>query len=366
MIEPKPGIARIDPYVAGANTVPGVSRIVKLASNESALGPSPRALEAAAAAIQATARYPDPSAEAVRQALSAHYGLDASRIVTGAGSEYLLDLVTRCFAGPGDEVLFPEVSFPLYRILAHAAGATPVEAPVRDFTADVDALLAAVTERTRVVFLANPNNPTGTWIGREAVERLHAGLPDNVVLVLDSAYAEYVEDPAYTDGAQMVDAHENIVMTRTFSKMFGLASLRLGWAYGSPRIVDAISRPRLTFIASGPAQAAAVAALEDVDHTAKVLRHNNDWLAWMRRVVESLDYRPTDSAANFVFFQVPEEEGGAAAADAFLKRRGIISRLIGPANALRVTVGLEAENRAFVDALTAFRGESRRGAGGAV
>ena len=236
-LQPKPGILGITPYVGGESAIEGVDRIIKLASNEGALGPSPKAVEACREAAENLHRYPDGGCSALRSSLGDFYGLDPERIVCGAGSDELLDMLARAYAGPGDEVLFTEHGFLMYPIAAMGAGATPVKAPETNLHADVDALLDKVTDKTKIVYLANPNNPTGTYLPDTEVRRLRKGLPENVLLVIDAAYAEYVELDDYSAGAELVDECDNVVMTRTFSKIYGLASLRIGWGYGNKSII---------------------------------------------------------------------------------------------------------------------------------
>src|SRR5438067_13740939 len=238
---PGPGILDIAPYVGGESTVEGVERPIRLASNESALGPSPKAVAAYKALAGEMHRYPDGGAERLRAALGRHHGLDPARIVCGAGSDELIALLQRAYAGPGVEVLYSRHGFLMYSIGAMAVGATPVAVPERKLTADVDAILARVTERTRIVFIANPNNPTGTYLSINDMNRLHAGLPSNVVLAIDAAYAEFVNRNDYEPGVALVNRASNVVMLRTFSKIYALAGLRLGWAYCTPEIADVLN-----------------------------------------------------------------------------------------------------------------------------
>src|SRR5215831_12129622 len=226
---PRPGILDIAPYVAGEAKIVGVEKPIRLASNESALGPSAKAIAAFRSLAGEIHRYPDGSADELREAIARHHGLDPARIVCGAGSDELITLLLRSYAGPGDEVLYSRHGFLMYPINARAVGATPIAAPERELTTDVDALLARVTDRTRIVFIANPNNPTGTYIGAEAVARLHAGLPPSVLLAIDAAYAEFVNRNDYEPGVALVNRADNVVMLRTFSKIYALAGLRLGW-----------------------------------------------------------------------------------------------------------------------------------------
>lgn len=358
--KPRPGVLDIDAYVPGEAHVPGGLKPIKLSSNETPLGPSVEAVAAFTSAATQLERYPDGQAAALRQAIARRYGLDADRIVCGAGSDELINLIAHAYLGPGDEGLFTEHGFLLYRIVVLAAGATPVVVPEKNLTADVDAILAHVTERTRVVFLANPNNPTGTYLPIDEVRRLRAGLRDDIVLVLDAAYAEYVRRNDYEAGLELVATTENTVMTRTFSKIFGLAALRIGWAYCPAAIADALNRIRGPFNLSTPAIAAGAAAMGDVSHIEAAVRHNDEWLPWLTAEIEKLGLEVTPSVANFLLIHFPTEPGrDAAACDAFLKTRGIILRRVGGyglPHALRLTVGTADENRKVQEALAAFVG----------
>lgn len=358
--KPRPGVLDIEAYVPGEAQVPGGVKPIKLSSNETPLGPSPKAVAAFTAAGAALERYPDGQASVLRQAIARRFGLSPDRIVCGAGSDELISLLAHAYLGPGDEGLFTEHGFLLYRIVVLAAGATPVVAPESNLRTDVDAILARVTERTRVVFLANPNNPTGTYLSIDEVRRLRAGLPGDVLLVLDAAYAEYVRKNDYEAGLELVATTENTVMTRTFSKIFGLAGLRIGWAYCPAAVADALNRIRGPFNLSVPAIAAGAAAMDDWAHIEAAVRHNDEWLPWLTAEIEKLGLTVTPSVANFILVHFPTAPGrDAAACDAFLKERGIILRRVGGyglPGALRLTIGTEAENRKVVDALQAFVG----------
>jgi histidinol-phosphate aminotransferase len=358
--KPRPGVLDIEAYVPGEAQVPGGIKPIKLSSNETPLGPSPQAVAAFTAAGAALERYPDGQATALRQAIARRFGLNPERIVCGAGSDELISLLAHAYLGPGDEGIYTEHGFLLYRIVILAAGATPVVAPETEFKADVDAILARVTQRTRVVFLANPNNPTGTYLAIDEVRRLRAALPADVLLVLDAAYAEYVRKNDYEAGVELVATTENTVMTRTFSKIFGLAGLRIGWAYCPAAVADALNRIRGPFNLSVPSIAAGAAAMEDWAHIEAAVRHNDVWLPWLTAEIGKLGLTVTPSVANFILIHFPSEPGrDAAAADAFLKQRGLILRRVagyGLPGALRLTIGTEAENRKVVDALAAFVG----------
>jgi histidinol-phosphate aminotransferase len=350
---PRPGIMNISPYVGGEAKIEGVSRVIRLASNESALGPSPRAIAAYNAAAADMFRYPDGNSTELREALGRLNGLDPARIVCGAGSDELISLLIRGYAGQGDEVLYSRHGFLIYPIDALAAGATPVNAPEKDLTFDVDAILAKVTPRTRLVIIANPNNPTGTYISRDEVKRLHAGLPPTVMLLIDAAYAEFVQRNDYEPGIELVDAAENVVMTRTFSKIYAMGGMRLGWSYSSPRVADVLNRIRGPFNVTSAAQAAGVAALEDVASVDRAREHNGVWRPWLERELRALDLELSASVANFVLVHFPAPMSPSGAWD-FLHSRAILTRKVaayGLPEWLRITIGTEDEMRAVAAAV---------------
>ncbi len=363
VLTPRPGILDITPYVGGKSTLAGEASAIKLSSNESALGPSPRAIEAYKAMSTDLHRYPDGAATALRDALGALHGLAPERIVCGSGSDEIIDLLARAYAGPGDEVLYSAHGFLMYALAARGVGATPVAAPERNLTADVDALLAQVSARTRIVFLANPNNPTGTYVAADAVKRLRAELPDRVLLVLDAAYAEFVERPDYDAGVALVDGGENVVMTRTFSKIYSLAGLRLGWAYCPPSVVAVLNRLRGPFNVNTAAQVAGLAALGDRDHLERARRHNEHWLVRLSKRLEQCGLAVTPSVGNFVLVRFAAEPGrDAKTADGFLQKRGIIVRNVdnyGLPDCLRITIGLDHEMAAVGEALEEFTDDTK-------
>lgn len=355
---PRPGIMEISPYVPGDSTVTGAGRLIKLSANEGALGPSPLAVEAFRAAAAEAHRYPDGDSTALREAIAARHGLDAGRIVCGAGSDELLTLLARAYAGPGDEVMFGEHAFVMYPLIALQVGATPVKVAEAGYTLDVDALLARTGPRTRMVYIANPNNPTGTCLPAAEVARLRAGLRDDIVLVIDAAYAEYVTRNDYSPGTELVDAGDNVVMTRTFSKIYALGGARVGWAYCPPAVADVLNRIRPPFNVTAAAQAAARAAVDDVGFLTRSRDHNTAWLAWLSERLAEAGAEVVPSAGNFVLARFPGGDGrAAAAAVAFLNGRGIIPRAAAGAgipDGVRITVGLEDEMRAVADAVAEF------------
>jgi histidinol-phosphate aminotransferase len=351
--QPKAGILEIDPYVGGESKIKGVDRIIKLSSNEGALGPSPKAVAAYKSLADDIHRYPDGGATRLRHSLAERWNLDAANIVCGNGSDDVLQLLAHAYCGQGDEVLYSRHGFLVYPIAAKSCGATPVTAPESDLTSSVDALLAAVTEKTRILFVANPNNPTGTYLSSAELHRLQAGLPSDVLLVIDAAYAEFVDANDYEDGSALVTAHSNVVMTRTFSKIFSMGGLRLGWAYCPPAIADVLNRIRGPFNVGAPALAAGEAALFDRDFFNLVRQHNLYWRGWLAEELTGLGLSVTPSATNFLLVKFPD----ARAADAHLRAHGIIVRAVaayGLPEHLRITIGREDEVRAVAASIAEF------------
>ncbi|WP_237153320.1 histidinol-phosphate transaminase [Oryzibacter oryziterrae] len=356
---PRSGILDIDIYVPGASKAAPGKKLHKLSSNETPLGPSPKAIEAYGDVARALELYPDGNSTALRAAIADTHGLNVDRIICGNGSDELLHLLAECYLSPGDEGIFTEHGFLVYRIAILAAGATPIVVPERNLTTDVDAILAAVTPRTRIVFLANPNNPTGTYIPMSEVRRLHAGLPGNVLLVLDAAYAEYVRRNDYESGLELVASSGNVVMTRTFSKVYGLAALRIGWAYGPDAIIGVLNRVRGPFNLSAAAIAAGAAAVKDKAFIAAAVDHNETWNGWLTAELTKLGLKVTPSVGNFLLVHFPEGARNADAANEHLLSEGIVVRKVasyGLPGALRMTIGSEEANRAIIAALTAFMG----------
>jgi histidinol-phosphate aminotransferase len=357
---PQPGILEISPYVPGESSVPGGVKPIKLSSNETPLGPSPKAIAAYKAAADELDRYPDGAATALRDAIARQYGLNPDRIVCGNGSDELINLIAHAYIGPGDEGLYSEHGFLMYKIATLSSGGTPVSVPEKGYKADVDAILARVTPKTKIVFLANPNNPTGTYLPNDEVRRLHKGLPGNVLLVIDAAYSEYVRRNDYEAGLELVATTSNTMMTRTFSKIYGLAALRLGWAYCPAEVADVLNRTRGPFNVTAPAIAAGVAALADRAHVETGIAHNETWLPWVTAEIKKLGLEVTPSVGNFVLihFASPKD---AAAADEVLKARGIILRRVGAyglPNCLRMTIGTSDDNHKVVAGLASFLGRS--------
>jgi len=345
----------VEPYLPGDFAVEGVTEIIKLSSNESLLGASSAVTAALSTMKGDTHTYPDSFSTEVREAIGRTYGLDPQRVVCESGSEPLINLLARAYAGSGDEILYSQYGFIAYKLAAEAVGATPVSAPEVGHTTDVDALLTSVSDRTRIVFLANPNNPTGTRIPFSEVRRLREGLPESVLLVLDAAYAEFNQDDTYYDGSELVDDDPgNVVVLHTFSKIYGLAALRLGWAYCPAEVRDVLNQLRGVFTVSTAAQVAGVAALEDSKHTDTVVEHTSRWRAWLTEELSTLGLNVLPSYANFVCVEFAGAEA-AEAADLALRQRGLIPRTLkeyGLADCLRITIGLEVHCRAVVDVLS--------------
>jgi len=355
--QPRPELLAIDAYVPGASGAGGAAKIHKLSSNESPLGPSPRAIAAFRAESDKLALYPDGSATALRAAIADRYGLDTDRILCGNGSDELLGLLAHVFLSPGEEAVYSQYGFLEYPIAIRAAGGVPVVAPETDYTADVDAILSKVGPKTRIIFLANPNNPTGTYIPASDVKRLHAGLPKNVLLVLDAAYAEYVQRNDYASGIELVSNYQNVVMTRTFSKIYGLAALRIGWAYAPREIVDVMNRIRGPFNVNSAALAAGVAAIQDAGHVEAAILHNLQWLPWVSDALKPLGLQVLPSVGNFVLVRFPGGRPMADLAYAALAAEGYILRPVrayGLGECLRMTIGDEEANRGVVSALGRF------------
>jgi len=351
----------IDAYVPGRSEAPGAGRVYKLSSNESPFGPSPKAIAAYEAAEPALGLYPEGSARILRNAIAAHYGLAPDRIVCGNGSDEILTLLANSYVRPRDEVLFSAHSFSLYKIVTLANSGVPVEVRTSDLHLSIDDVIARVGPKTRLVYLANPNNPTAGYVSVSEMRRLHGALPQTALLVIDAAYSEYVRRNDYEAGIELVSTSNNVVMTRTFSKAYGLAGIRVGWAYCPKNVADVLNRVRAPFNVNISAQRAAVAALEDASFTDNVIRHNETWLAWLTDEIRGLGLRVDDSVANFILIHFPDSPGQRSAdADRFLMTQGVILRGCASYDlpqCLRLTVGSEEANRAAVAALRKFMGE---------
>ena len=357
-IQPRAGILDIRPYKPGAAEAPGIAEPVKLSSNENALGCSDKAAEAFRASAGQLHIYPDGGATKLREAIAREEGLEAENIVCGCGSDELLQLLGKAYLNPGDKVVQSQYGFLVYRLVAMQSGAELISAPEKNYTTDVDALIETAGDDAKIVFLANPNNPTGTFISDAEVRRLRDALPPTTLLVLDSAYAEFIRDANYSAGIELARERDDVIVTRTFSKIHGLAAVRLGWAYGHANIIDVLHRVRGPFNVNLPAIEAGTAAIADRAFMQRSIDHNDEWVAWLRQQIGGLGLEVTPSVCNFVLVHFPAEgDKTAAAADAYLTSKGLIVRPVQPyglPNSLRITVGKEAENRAVAEALREF------------
>ena len=356
--DPKPGILDIQAYVPGKSKVEGVEHPIKLSSNENILGSSPDARAAFVAAMDTLHLYPDSRASDLREAVAAHFRLEPERLVFGDGTDEVLHLINQVFLEPGDNIVMGQYGFSAYSIGARACQAEVRMVPEPGYNISVEGMLAAVDDRTRLMFITQPANPTGTFMTRDDLHALHAGLPPRVVLVLDGAYAEFATDPRFDDGLELARNQDNVIVTRTFSKLHGLAALRIGWAYCSATIADAIDRIRAPFNTSIAAQKAAVAALADTEFQARSHDLVAQWRPWMTQQLGGIGLDVVPSQANFVLVGFPTAPGRTAGeAEAWLARRGLIVRGVGNyglPDHLRITIGLEEHNRAVVDALSEF------------
>lgn len=355
-ITPQPGIMDITLYEGGASHVEGRTNVLKLSSNENPLGASDAAKEAFSRAVHDLHRYPNTDHAALRAAIGEAHGLNPAQIICGTGSDEIIHFLCQAYTGPKDEVIHTEHGFAMYRIATLAAGARPVEVAERDRITDVDAILRACTKRTKLVFVANPNNPTGTMVGPSELRRLAEGLPPQALLVLDGAYAEYVED--YDAGAALIAERDNVFMTRTFSKIYGLGGLRIGWGYGPQSIVDVLNRIRGPFNLSTAQLAAAEAAVRDQDWVRRCRRENARWREWLGRTLAEMGVPSDVASANFVLARFADQ-AEAEACDAHLRGEGIIVRRVAGyklPHCLRITVGDEASTRRVAHAIGVFKG----------
>lgn len=354
---PNSGILDIAPYVGGKSAGKDGVKVVKLSSNETPLGASPAATQAYIEATKTLHRYPDGNATKLREAIAEVYNLPPEQIVCGAGSDELIGLLVHGYACAGDEILISQHGFLMYKIYGQSVGASVISAPEKNLTADVDALLAAVTHKTKIVFIANPNNPTGTYISAKEMKRLRDSLPENVILAIDGAYSEYATAPDYSDGSELVSSTGNTVILRTFSKIYGLSALRLGWAYAPANIIDVINRIRGPFNVGTPAIMAGIAAVRDKEFTKKAIEFNAKWREFLTTELTKFGLKVTPSIGNFVLVEFLSDKHTAHEASEFLMERGIIVREVanyGLPNHLRISIGLEEDNKAVVASLKEF------------
>ena len=355
-ITPQPGIMDIALYQGGQSHVEGVAEVIKLSSNENPFGPSPKAIEAVRDSAASLHRYPSTDHASLRNAIAEKHGLNPDRIICGVGSDEVLQFVAQAYAGPGDEVIYTEHGFSMYPIIARMAGATPVMVSERDRRVDVDNILAAVTVRTRIVFVTNPGNPTSTMVSDAELVRLAQGLPTDCLMVLDGAYAEFVD--GFDGGAGLVDRFSNVIMTRTFSKVYGLGGMRVGWGYAAKEIIDVLNRVRQPFNLSLTALAAAEAAVGDEEYLRFCQSENARLRIWLSEELAKVGVASDASCTNFVLARFADRNE-AEACDDFLKTQGLIVRRVAGynlPNALRITVGDENACRRVVAAITAFKG----------
>jgi histidinol-phosphate aminotransferase len=358
-LRPKEGIMDISAYVPGeSGSTVRAAKIYKLSSNETPLGPPQAAVEAYRKVAGMLERYPDSSAYVLRESISEMFDLISDHIMIGNGSDELLGLLAQTYLASGDEAIITEHGFSVYEIQIRAAGARPVVVKEKKCQVSVNNILSAISSRTRVVFIANPSNPTGTYISDNEVYRLRRALPQNVLLVVDAAYAEYVREGNYKAGIELVSSHDNVVMTRTFSKIYGLAGLRIGWMYAQSPIINAVQRIRGPFNVNAPAQAAASAAIRDQRFLEKSVIYNDVWRKWLTRKLRDLGLEITPSVTNFLLLHFPNEiEKNASLADEYLRWQGYILRRVrnyGFPNALRLTIGTGEANRGVISVLTEF------------
>ncbi|MCE3255298.1 MAG: hisC [Rickettsiaceae bacterium] len=353
MIEAKKYILEIDPYKPGKSKTASNGQVIKLSSNENALGSSPKALQAYLDHSKTVFRYADGSCSELRNAIAGKYKIDAEKIVCGAGSDEIIALLTHAFCDVGDEVLYSEYGFLMYPISAKRVGAKPVIAKEIELTANVDNILAQITDKTKIIFLANPNNPTGSYLSHIEVERLIKNVRSDILVVLDLAYAEFVDEADYPDAIKLVNQYENVVMMRTFSKIYGLASLRLGWSYSSLYVADVLNRTRGPFNVSGAAQHAGVAAINDDEFIAKSKAHNQNWLKILAEELTKIGIKFYPSVANFILLDF-KSAAECAKANQFLLDNGVILREMGAynlPNCLRMTIGTDDENKRVLELL---------------
>ena len=352
------GVLSLKPYVGGASSIKGKDSVIKLSSNESASGTNPAAIEAVRDYAENLFRYPDGGATILRQTIAETHGLEADRIVCGNGSDELIGLLCHAYLGTNDEVVITQYAFSMYRLYTICCGASPVTVPEKDFKIDLQSVLKVVNPRTKMIFITNPGNPTGTYLPLEELRTFCHKLPENIMIVIDSAYAEFVGKDDYSAGAELVDEFPNVVMLRTFSKIYGLGGVRLGWSYSSREIADVLNRIRAPFNVNAVAQIAGTAALKNQDFVKTAFEHNQNWLNRLPSDFKKIGLKMTPSVANFVLVHFPEDsEKSAEKADLFLQSRGIIVRRLlsyGLPDALRITIGNDEEMNAVLEALKDF------------
>jgi histidinol-phosphate aminotransferase len=361
-IKPGPGIMQIKPYAGGKSGFIG-KKSIKLSSNESALGPSLRVKEAFLKSLDSLAIYPDGKQYALKEAIAKNNNLDINQIICGAGSDEILTLIGNAYLTPGDEVIYPEHAFVLYKIITLANGAIPIAAPEKDLTADVDSILNLVTSKTKIIFIANPNNPTGTYLSSSEIKRLQSNIPENILLIIDGAYAEYVMANNYDCGVELVSASNNVVMTRTFSKVHALASLRIGWAYCPSHIIDVLDRIRGPFNVSIPSIMAGSAAMNDIDHVNHSVAHNAKWRDHLHNFYTELGIKVIPSVANFLLLDFKNLENiNSNTLEKYLNEKNIYIRNVadyGLPTHLRITIGSEKDNETLLGEIQKYVEDTR-------
>jgi len=351
-------VMNMAPYVPGKSTVEGIENPIKLSSNESVFGPSAHAVDAFSTTAEKLMRYPDANSENLRASIAKVHDLGVDKLICGTGSDELLTLLIHTYAGPGDEIIFSQYGFMVYPVQANAVGAKGIAVPNKNWAANVDGILEAVTPKTKLVFIDNPNNPTGAYVPWAEIERLHASLPTSVVLVLDAAYAECVTAADYQAGEALVEKNDNVIMTRTFSKMYALAGLRVGWAYGSVGIIDVLNRVRMPFNVCVPAQPAAIAAVEDQLHLQASVAFNAEWRGWLTGELRQLGLDVVESQTNFILVGFPVGNHCATACNDFLMKQGYLVRALGPLpDHLRISIGTEEQNKGVLALIKEFLGK---------
>lgn len=351
-------IQEMAPYVPGRSTVEGIAEPVKMSSNESVFGASPNALVAFRSVADNLMRYPDANSNDLRDEIARIHGIEAEKIICGAGSDELLTLLIHAYAGPGDEVIYSQYGFMVYPVQTRAVGATGIAVPNKNWAADIDGIIEAVTEDTKIIFIDNPNNPTGAYNTWAEIERLHSAIPESVVLVLDAAYAECVTAKDYKAGESLVERASNVIMTRTFSKMYALAGLRVGWAYGAPEIVDMLNRVRMPFNVCVPGHPAAIEAVKDQAHLQASVDFNTKWRDWLTVELRTMGLDVVDSQTNFVLVEFPKGNQCATACNAFLTGRGYLVRALPPLpDHLRISLGTEEQNKGVIALIKEFLGK---------
>lgn len=357
-ISPKEALAVVDYYMVGISKLPGFDKPIKLSSNESALGMSPLALEAAQQALTNGHLYPEVDTETLARVIADRYKLDPERMSFGPGSDEVLQRVVNTFSGPGEELIHSKNAYMQFPIYAKLSGATPVTADDSDFHYDVDSILSKVTSNTRIVLIANPDNPSGTHLSSQEVRRLHAGLGENVLLIVDAAYEEFASADDYESGTNLVHEFDNVIVTRTFSKIYGMAGLRLGWCYGPAWATDILTKIGPSFPVNTASYAAGIAAVKDTSHVDRVLSHNRKWIGELSDQFSSFGLKVYPSQTNFILVEFPANGGKSAnQANAFLNQNGIIPRQFAVAdfnNKLRFTIGTDPEMEKTIEVLGSF------------